>query len=64
VLCHPPQHGIDEAGIASAVSIGLRKSHTEIDSSMVGNVEKKDLRSADQEHAFGAWRVIGTSALE
>jgi hypothetical protein len=64
VLRHPSQHGIDEAGIASAVSIGLCQPYAQVDRGVVGNVEKKDLRSADQKHAFGAWRVVGTSAFE
>ena len=45
----PPQHGIDEARIARGVFLALHQTHREIDGGVIGHIEKKDLRGAEQQ---------------
>ena len=46
------------------VTILLRETHRKIDCGVIGNVEKQDLRGADQQRAFDPRRTVGKSAFE
>ena len=48
----PPQHGVDEAGIAGVAPVGLHEPHREVDGGMVGHIEKQDLRGTDKERGL------------
>ena len=60
----PAQHGVDQAGEVLGVAVGLHQADGEIDRRMIGHVEKKDLRCADQQRRFDARCILGRAALE
>ena len=60
----PPQHGVDEAGIARGAAVGLHQTHGKIDGGVIGHFEPKDLRCADQQRGFDPGRVGGKAACE
>jgi hypothetical protein len=60
----PPQHSVDEAGIAGRAPVGLGEPHREVDGGMVRHVEPDDLPGADQENHLQARSVVGNAAVE
>ena len=46
------------------VTILLREPHGKIDRGVIGHVEKKDLRGADQQRAFDPRRAVREAAVE
>jgi hypothetical protein len=61
---HPPQHGVDEAGIAGVAPVGLDEAHRKVDSRMVRHVEKQDLRRTDEERGLDPRRLARKPAAE
>ena len=64
VARQPPQHRIDQSGIARGVAVGLHQPHRKIDRGMVGHVEKQNLRGAEQERGLDPRRLRRQAAFE
>ena len=64
VARQPPQHCVDEAGIARGVAVGLDQAHGEVDGSVVRHFEPEDLCGADQQGDFDPGCVGGKAARE
>ena len=60
----PPQHGIDQTGIAGGVAVRLRQPHREIDGGVVGHVEQQNLRRAEKERGLDPRRLLRRAAIE
>ena len=60
----PPQHGVDETGIARGAAVGLHETHGKVDGGVVRHFEPKNLRGADQQRGFDPRRVGGKAACE
>ena len=63
-LRDPPQHRIDQARKTRRTPIGLHQAYAEIDRRMIGHVEEKDLRRADQQCDLDARGIARKAALE
>ena len=61
---HAAEHGIDQTGMASGVTIRLHQTDGKIDGGMIGHVEEKNLRRADQERGLGARRLLRQATLD
>ena len=62
--CHLAQHRIDQACVTGCPAVGACEMHGEIDRSMVGHIEKQDLRGAEQQRGFDPRRICGQPALQ
>ncbi len=58
------KHGVDQAGIARRPAVGLDKAHGQIDGGVIGHIEQKDLRRAEQQGGLDPRRVGRKTALE
>ncbi len=60
----PPQHCVDEAGIAGIAPVRLDEAHREIDGGVVRHVEKQDLRRTDEKRGLDPRRLSRKPAAQ
>src|SRR5262249_59210428 len=60
----PPQHGINETGKSGGAAIGLHQLDGKVDGSMIGYIEKKNLRRANEQRAFDSGRLRRQTAIK
>ncbi len=58
------QYGIDQTGEVNGVAVCARQSDRQIDSGVVGHIEKQDLRGANQQHDFDPSCLRRQAAIE